>query len=57
METLKAVESYWGEANEGGRRKYYRRLCDFNGGPAGTANIFWSGPAGDRQLLGKRFFV
>lgn len=24
LETLKAVESYWGEANEGGRRKYYR---------------------------------
>lgn len=24
LETQKAVESYWGEANEGGRRKYYR---------------------------------
>lgn len=24
LETQKAVESYWGDANEGGRRKYYR---------------------------------
>lgn len=24
LETQKAVESYWGESKEGGRRKYYR---------------------------------
>ncbi|NEW06531.1 PadR family transcriptional regulator [Paenibacillus sp. SYP-B3998] len=28
LETMKAVESYWGEANEGGRRKYYRITKD-----------------------------